>query len=74
VAGHFGVNPNELLPLAGYPPMNLLHRMALDPDPVPSDIGGLVEDLQRIPDRAPWRKLVEAVRVLLAGYLAEVED
>jgi transcriptional regulator with XRE-family HTH domain len=74
LADHFGVNPNELLPLAGYPPMKLFKRVAVDPDSLPSDIGGLVEDLQRIPDRAQRRKLVEAVRVLLAGYLAEIED
>jgi transcriptional regulator with XRE-family HTH domain len=74
LADHFGVNPNELLPLAGYPPMKLFERVAVDPDSLPSDIGGLVEDLQRIPDRAQRRKLVEAVSVLLAGYLVEVED
>ena len=74
LADHFSINPNELLPLAGYPPMQLFERVAVDPDSLPSDIGGLVEDLQRIPDRAQRRKLVEAVRVLLAGYLAEVED
>jgi transcriptional regulator with XRE-family HTH domain len=74
LADHFGVNPNELLPLAGYPPMKLFERVVVDPDSLPPDIGGLVEDLQRIPDRAQRRKLVEAVRVLLAGYLAEIED
>jgi transcriptional regulator with XRE-family HTH domain len=74
LADHFGVNPNELLPLAGYPPMKLFERVAVDPDSLPSDIGGLVEDLQCIPDRAQRRKLVEAVRVLLAGYLPKFED
>lgn len=73
LADHFSINPNELLPLAGYLPMKLFERVAVDPDSLPSDIGGLVEDLQRIPDRAQRRKLVEAVRVLLAGYLAEIE-
>lgn len=74
LADHFGVNPNELLPLAGYPPMKLFQRVAADPDSLPSDIGGLAEDLQRIPDRTQRRKLVEAVRVLIAGYLADIED
>jgi hypothetical protein len=74
LADHFGVNPNELLPLAGYPPMKLFERVAVDPESLPFDIGGLVEDLQRIPDRAQRRKLDEAVRVLLAGYLVDVED
>jgi hypothetical protein len=54
--------------------MKLFERVVVDPDSLPPDIGGLVEDLQRIPDRAQRRKLVEAVRVLLAGYLAEIED
>jgi transcriptional regulator with XRE-family HTH domain len=71
LADHFGVNPNELLPLAGYPPMKLFQRMVVDPDSLPSDIGALVEDLQRIPDHTQRRKLVEAVRVLLAGYLVD---
>ena len=74
LADHFSINPNELLPLAGYPPMKLFEREAVDPDSLTSDIGGLVEDLQRIPDRIRRRKLVEAVRVVLAGYLTEVED
>jgi transcriptional regulator with XRE-family HTH domain len=74
LADHFGINPNELLPLADYPPMKLFERVAVDPDSLPSDIGGLVEDLQCIPDRAQRRKLVEAVRVLLAGYLPKFED
>jgi transcriptional regulator with XRE-family HTH domain len=70
LADHFGVNPNELLPLAGYPPMRLFEQAAMDPGALPSDLGALVEDLQRIPDRALRRKLVEAVRGLIAGYLA----
>jgi transcriptional regulator with XRE-family HTH domain len=71
LADHFGVNPNELLPLAGYPPMKLFQQVAVDPDSLPSDLGDLVADLQRIPDRSQRRKLVEAVRVLLAGYLPD---
>ncbi|MGD2207508.1 MAG: helix-turn-helix transcriptional regulator [Anaerolineae bacterium] len=74
LADHFGVNPNELLPLAGYPTMKLFKRVAVDPDSLPSDIGNLVEDLQRIPDRTQRRKLVEAVQVLIAGYLADDAD
>ena len=73
LADRFGVNPNELLLLAGYPPMKLFQRVLVDPDSLPSDIGALIEDLQRIPDRAQRRRLAEAVRVLLAGYLADIE-
>lgn len=71
LADHFGVNPNELLPLAGYPPMKLFQQAAVDPDSLPSELGDLIADLQRIPDRSQRRKLVEALRVLLAGYLPD---
>ena len=74
LADHFGVNPNELLPLAGYPPMKLFQQAAVDPDSLPDDLGDLVADLQRIPDRSQRRKLVEAMRVLLAGYLPSDAD
>ena len=73
LADHFGVNPNELLPLAGYPPMDLFQQAAVDPDSLPDDLGDLVADLQRIADRSQRRKLVEAVRVLIAGYLPDAE-
>ena len=73
LADHFGVNPNELLPLAGYPPMDLFQQAAVDPDSLPDDLGDLVADLQRIADRSQRRKLVEAVRVLIAGYLPDTE-
>jgi transcriptional regulator with XRE-family HTH domain len=65
LADHFGVDPNELLLLAGYPPMKLFQRVLVYPDSLPSDIGALVKDLQRIPDRTQRRKLAEAVRVLI---------
>ena len=67
------LEPNDLLPPAGYPPMNLFQRVLVYPDSLPSDIGALVKDLQRIPDRTQRRKLAEAVRVLIAGYLADFE-
>lgn len=69
LADHFGINPNELLPLAGYAPLDLFDQVAVDPGSLPSEIGALVQDLERIPDRSQRRRLVEAVRVLIAGYL-----
>ena len=69
LADHFGVNPNEILVLAGYPPMQIFEQARVDPHSMPSDIRPLVEDLQRIANPMLRRKLVEALRLLLAGYL-----
>ena len=69
LADHLGVNPNEILVLAGYPPMQIFEQAQVDPHSMPSDIRPLVEDLQRIPNPMLRRKLVEALRLLLAGYL-----
>jgi len=71
LADHFGVNPNDLLVLAGYLPMEIFERLALDPQTMPSDILPLVEDLRCIADPVLRRRLVEAVRVLLTGYLRD---
>jgi len=70
LADHFGVNPNVVLELAGYPPMEIFEQVAVDPESMPSDLRPLVEDLQQIADPMLRRRLVEALRVLLAGYLA----
>ena len=69
LADHFGVNPNDLLVRAGYPPMEMFDRLALEPQTMPSDIRPLVEDLRRIADPVLRRRLVEAMRFLIAGYL-----
>lgn len=69
LADHFGVNPNELLVRAGYPPMELFTTAAVDLSRIPSDVQPLVADLQRIADPVLRRRLVEALRLLIAGYL-----
>jgi hypothetical protein len=69
LADHFGANPNDLLVLAGYPPMEIFERTIVDPESLPSDIRPLLNDLQRIADPVLRRRLVDALRLLIAGYL-----
>ncbi len=69
MADHFGVNPNDLLVLAGFPPMKIFERAVVDPQSIPSEIRPLLKDLQRIADPVLRRRLVEAMRLLIAGYL-----
>jgi len=69
LADHFGANPNDLLALAGYPPMEIFERVAVDPGSLPSDVRPLLNDLQSIPDPVLRRRLVESIRVLIAGHL-----
>jgi hypothetical protein len=73
LADHFGVNPNDLLVLAGYPPMKIFERVAVDPESLPSDVRPLLNDLQGIPDPVLRRRLVESIRVLIAGHLKTSE-
>ena len=73
MADHFGVNPNDLLELAGYTPMKMFEREALEPDKVTPEVLALVRDLGRIGDIVLRRRLVEAMRLLIGGYVTEPE-
>ena len=72
LADHYGVNPNELLQVAGYRPLELFERAQVDPESVPSDVKELMEDLSRIADPVLRRRIVQAIRVLVGGYLDRV--
>lgn len=69
LADHFEVNPNDLLTLAGYQAMELFERADADPDSLPADIRPLIEDLRQIADPMLRRRLIEAIRLLLAEYV-----
>lgn len=69
---HFGVNPNELLKLAGYAPLRMFERSTEDLGGVSVDVRELVDELERIGDPVLRRRLVEAIRLLIGGYLSDV--
>ncbi len=73
MADHFGVNPNDLLELAGYAPMKMFEQKALESDKVTPEVLALVRDLGRIGNLVLRRRLVEAMRLLIGGYVVEPE-
>jgi hypothetical protein len=72
LADHYRVNPNDLLQAAGYRPLELFERVEVDPESVPSDVKELMDDLSRIADPVLRRRVVEAIRLLIAGHLGGV--
>ncbi|RLC56549.1 MAG: hypothetical protein DRI79_04495 [Chloroflexi bacterium] len=74
LADHFGVNPNDLLVLAGYPPMQMFEREPADLNQLSPDVRSVVEDLERIGDPVLRRRLAEAIRLLIGGYLEETRS
>jgi len=71
LADHFEVNPNDLLVRAGYQPMKMFERDTVALTGLTSDVRQLADDLERIGDPVLRRRLTEALRLLIAGYLAE---
>ncbi len=49
--------------------MAIFERASVDPASLPADVQPLLDDLQRIADPVLRRRLVDALRLLLAGYL-----
>jgi len=65
LANHFGLHPNDLLELAGYPPLEIFRRATEDPASIPDDLRDLIQDLQAIRDPLQRKRVVEAMRTLL---------
>ncbi len=73
LANHFGLHPNDLLEMAGYPRLEIFRRATDDPTSIPDDLRDLVQDLQAISDLAERKRVVEAVRTLLHVTLPKGE-
>jgi len=74
LADHFGVNPNDLLVLAEYPPMRMFEREPADLNRLSPDVQLVAEDLERIGDPVLRRRLTEAIRLLMRGHLEKAKS
>jgi len=74
LANHFGLHPNDLLEMAGYPRLEIFRRATEDPASIPDDLRDLVQDLQAISDLAERKRVVEAVRILLHTTVSTPPD
>jgi len=68
LADYFGINPNELLQLAGWPSLKLLDIKRASIDNLPPEAVDVALDIARIPDPRTRKQVAEAVRVLLKKY------
>ena len=68
LADHFGVNPNELLQLANYPPLKVFDVQTANAERLPPEAVDVAMDLARIPDPGMRKAVAEAMRALLKQY------
>ncbi len=68
LADHFGVNPNEFLQLANYPPLKVFDIQTVSAERLPPEAVDVALDLARIPDPGVRKAVAEAMRALLKQY------
>ena len=68
LADHFGVNPNELLQLAGWPALKVFDIQVTSAENLPPEAVDVAKDIARISDPRIRKDITEALRTLLAKY------
>jgi hypothetical protein len=68
LADHLGVNPNELLTLAGWPPLKVFEIHTESAEALPPEAVDVARDIARISSPALRKQVAEAIRTLLAKY------
>jgi len=68
LADHFGLNPNELLELAGYPPMKIFDVKMASVERLPTEAADVAMDIARIASPATRKAVAQAIRTLLRKY------
>ena len=73
LSDHFGINPNRMLVAAGYEPLELFDRRAIDLSEVTPEGKRILEKLDQITDPKIRRQLFRVIDVMLDGYLLAEE-
>ena len=68
LADHLWVNPNELLTLAGWPPLKVFVIHTESAEALPHEAVDVARDIARISSPALRKQVAEAIRTLLAKY------
>lgn len=68
LADHFGVNPNEFLQLAGWPPLKVFNLETSSAENLPVEAVEVAKDIARIKDPKTRKVVTDAIRTLLAKY------
>jgi hypothetical protein len=68
LANHFEINPNELLVLAGHPPMKVIDIQTASAERLPPGAVEVAMDIAKIAEPGTRRKVANAIRSLLSKY------
>lgn len=71
LADYFGINPNDLLVLAGHRPLRSLEAVRAGVSP---ELKGITDRVMAIQDLAARRRVIAAIEVLLDGWAHKPQD
>jgi len=68
LADHYGINPNELLQLAGWPTLKVFDIHTESAENLPPEAVAVALDIARISDPGARKQVAEAIRTILTRY------
>jgi hypothetical protein len=71
LADHFGINPNELMQLAGYAPLKLFEMQTASAESLPSEAVDVALAIAKIAEPSTRKSVAQAVLTLLKKYFEE---
>ena len=71
LADHFGVNPNEILELAGWPTLKAFDIHAESAENLPPEAVAVAMEIARIPNPGTRKQVAEAILILVKKYFEE---
>jgi len=71
LADHFGVNPNELLHLAGWPTLKIFDIETESAEKLPPEVVAVAKELARLPNPGTRKAVSEAILTLVRKYFEE---
>ena len=71
LADHFGINPNELLILAGWPTLKAFDIHTESAENLPPEAVDVAKEIARIPNQGTRKVVAEAILVLVRKYFEE---
>jgi transcriptional regulator with XRE-family HTH domain len=71
LADHFGINPNELLALAGWPGLKAFDLQTDSAENLPPEAVDVAKEISRIPNPGTRKTVAEAILTLVRKYFEE---
>jgi transcriptional regulator with XRE-family HTH domain len=71
LADHFGINPNELLQLAGWPTLKSFDIHTESAENLPPEAVSVAKEIARIPNPSTRKSVADAILVLVKKYFEE---